>query len=106
LKSLFPHKEGIDNNSLRKAYQDVLELTRCVEFLNSTLPSNTKQILLAYRRGCYSPRVRKQALRLVLLQIYSGQNRDLLKYLSEWPTIEISIFLRELMMLIPPTMSG
>lgn len=38
---------------------------------------------------------------MLLRQIYSGHTCHLVKYLSEWPLVEISLFVREVMLCLP-----
>jgi len=66
----------------------------------SSSDSDCRWIFFA-RRGCYTSQIRKKALRIVLLQIYSGHTQHLLQYLSEWPSVEIGLFLREVMLCMP-----
>jgi hypothetical protein len=61
LKSLFPHNDGVEGKTIQKAYQAMLELTRSVK-LSKCRILTIQNRPSAYRRGCYSPRVRKQAL--------------------------------------------
>jgi hypothetical protein len=58
-------------------------------------------VRLAYRPGLYRVHVRKQALRVLLIQIGIRQTRHLLQYLAKWPTIEIALFLSEIMACMP-----
>ena len=54
-----------------------------------------------YRPGLYRVQVRKQALRALIVQIGTRRTRLLLRCLVKWPTIEIALFLSEIMACMP-----
>jgi hypothetical protein len=58
-----------------------------------------------FRPGLHGPEFGKQALRLLLKQIASG-NTTFLKALVKWPTVEIGLFLSELMACMHPQWTG
>ncbi|KAL0955335.1 hypothetical protein HGRIS_004218 [Hohenbuehelia grisea] len=67
-------------DKLEKILDDVLELSR-LDF--------------------YTPKVRQQALRLIMMQIGSLETTQLIKCVVKWPAEEIQIFLSEFMMCMP-----
>jgi hypothetical protein len=49
----------------------------------------------------YSSSVRLQALSLVMVQIASMKTSNLVKALVKWPSLEISLFLSEIITCVP-----
>ena len=53
------------------------------------------------RSGLYRQEVRKQVLKLLLVQIGIRQTHHLIRRLVKWPTVELALFLAELMVCMP-----
>jgi len=53
------------------------------------------------RPGLYHPQVRKQVLKLLLVQIGIRQTHHLIRSLVKWPLVELTLFLAELMACMP-----
>jgi hypothetical protein len=102
LKSQFPHQDNCSSANLPAAYRDVLELSRYVTSFSSIL----SQLNILARCDYYSAQIRKKALRMLLRQIHSGHTHHLLYYLREWPSEEIGLFLREVMLCMPSRLTG
>ncbi|KIM74478.1 hypothetical protein PILCRDRAFT_702827 [Piloderma croceum F 1598] len=80
IKSAFPHDDKVAPENIGALYDDVLELSRI---------------------NLYSERIREQALRILLIQINNRKTRYLIQHLVRWPSVEIVVFLSEIMACMP-----
>jgi hypothetical protein len=60
-----------------------------------------KTLLIVRSRDLYNTNIRSEALRLTLLKIEHRQTSQLVKYIGEWPAVEIRLFLWAIMLRMP-----
>jgi hypothetical protein len=96
--SAFPHKDDDIIKDIETIYDHAFELSRYfTEFsANQVLKRN-----LLFRFGLYRAQVQRQALRVLLIQISTRQTRQLLRSLVKWPSIEIALFISEILTCMP-----
>ena len=97
--SAFPHKDDVVMRDIEVIYDDTLELSRYLVAFNIYQVDSENQFKIRF--GCYSAKIRKQALQALLVQIAIGQTRHLLRSLLKWPSKEIAIFISEILSCMP-----
>ncbi|KIM86350.1 hypothetical protein PILCRDRAFT_322932 [Piloderma croceum F 1598] len=80
ITSAFPHQDYIAITDIETIYDHTLELSRF---------------------GLYRAQIRLQALRVLLVQIAMRQTHHLLRGLLKWPSIEIALFISEILTCMP-----
>ena len=102
IKSFFPHDDDLETKDINLMYDDVLELSRHVFFSFGYAGPTMAHSMPISRPGLYSSQVRMPALQVLLDQIVISQTNHLIHRLLVWPTIEISLFVSELLACMPP----
>jgi hypothetical protein len=102
----FPHLDNNSIHNIEQIYRDVLELCRCDHVLMYVINRIERITMNPIRSGLYDNKVRRQAMRLVLLQISNGQTEHLITALLEWPRIEMAYFLSEIILCLPSEWTG
>lgn len=95
--SRFPHYDA-EMHDMSSIYNDVLELSRYVNEPKSKKYLKNYQII---RAGVYNTSIQKYALRVLIVQISTCHTRHLIDHLAKWPSVEIGIFLAEVMACMP-----
>jgi hypothetical protein len=101
MKSVFPHDDG--DETLDKIYDDVLELSRYVRppLRETFFMRLCFSPFLVFRHGLYGLHFRKKALKIILIQMASGNTRYLIRSIAKWPAYETLLFVTELMACMP-----
>jgi hypothetical protein len=97
--SAFPHEDGVVMRDIEIIYDHTLELSRYFAAFSIYQVDSENQFIIRF--GCYNAKIRKQALRALLVQIATGQTRHLLRSLVKWPSKEIAIFISEILSCMP-----
>jgi len=98
--SVYPHDDDTAPENIGTLYDDLLELSRCMAMFLSEFVI-LKNVWWP-RCGLYSAQIRKQALRVLLVQIKNRQTCYLIQQLVKWPFIEVALFLSEIIACMPP----
>lgn len=99
IASFFPHEDK-EVEDLTAVYDDVLELARCVARFSRVYTSSPYANI--HRPGAYPLLiVGKHALRMLLPQVASCQTSRLVEHLSQWPTVEVTLFLSDILTCMP-----
>jgi hypothetical protein len=102
----FPHLDDNSISNIERIYSDVLELCRCALVLPDAIKCTEGHAVTPIRPGFYNNNVRREATRLLFLQISNGQTRHLVKALLEWPEVEMSLFFSEILLCLPSEWTG
>jgi hypothetical protein len=100
IMSVYPHDDDTAPENIGTLYDDLLELSRCMAMF--LLEFAILKNVWWPRRDFYSAQIRKQALRVLLVQIKNRQTCYLIQHLVKWPSIEVEVFLSEIIACMPP----